>query len=291
MAYKDLTGQKFGELTVIEYAFTKNKRAYWKCKCSCGKELIKIGKNLSNGQDTHCGCLTKIHLSESRISKKDYTGQKFGKLTVIEKLPHYKRNRTYYRCLCECGNETILPSGSLGENGTKSCGCLVAELKRKDVSNQKFGKLLAIRPLYSDPKTQGIVWECKCDCGKTINLLISKLTSGNTKSCGCSKHIAHNLTDLTGNTYGKLKVVRYAYTKNNARYWECLCECGNTSFVSTNCLTQGHTKSCGCSHHQPAANRSIIWLIRLGYMQFGKKCVRDVITPKIKIIINMVLVV
>ena len=32
---------------------------------------------------------------------KDYTGQKFNKLTVIERLPDYKKGKTFYKCKCE----------------------------------------------------------------------------------------------------------------------------------------------------------------------------------------------
>ena len=39
--YKDLTGQKFGRLTVIK-SFTKNKRIYCECICECGNKTKKI---------------------------------------------------------------------------------------------------------------------------------------------------------------------------------------------------------------------------------------------------------
>lgn len=45
----DLTGQKFGHLTVIERDFSSTKNAKWKCRCDCGKEIIKIGQGLRNG--------------------------------------------------------------------------------------------------------------------------------------------------------------------------------------------------------------------------------------------------
>ena len=39
----DETGNKYGLLTVIKYAYTKNKRAYWLCKCECGNFVIVKG--------------------------------------------------------------------------------------------------------------------------------------------------------------------------------------------------------------------------------------------------------
>jgi hypothetical protein len=57
---KDLTGMKFGRLTVIERTGSnKQGRALWKCKCDCGNDefVITIGTNLLKGDRTSCGCL------------------------------------------------------------------------------------------------------------------------------------------------------------------------------------------------------------------------------------------
>lgn len=54
----DLTGQKFGKLTVLEQSFTKNGRIYWKCQCDCGSVPIDVaGTYLKNGGTSSCGCI------------------------------------------------------------------------------------------------------------------------------------------------------------------------------------------------------------------------------------------
>lgn len=54
---KDLTGKKFGRLTVIERAGSnKDGRATWLCQCVCGNTSVKIGKLLLNGHCQSCGC-------------------------------------------------------------------------------------------------------------------------------------------------------------------------------------------------------------------------------------------
>lgn len=55
------------------------------------------------------------------------------------------------------------------------------------------------------------------------------------------------VTDLTGQSFGKLIVLRLAddYVKGKAR-WLCACECGNETVVFACNLTRGHTTSCGC---------------------------------------------
>ena len=54
---KDLTGQTFGRLKVLERAGSnKYGRALWLCKCDCGKITVKTGKLLLNGHCKSCGC-------------------------------------------------------------------------------------------------------------------------------------------------------------------------------------------------------------------------------------------
>ena len=54
----DLTGQKFGKLTVLEQSFTKNGLIYWKCQCDCGSAPVDVaGTYLKNGGTSSCGCI------------------------------------------------------------------------------------------------------------------------------------------------------------------------------------------------------------------------------------------
>lgn len=70
--------------------------------------------------------------------------------------------------------------------------------------------------------------------------------------------------DLTGLKFNRLTVIREIGKINGLRYWECLCDCGNTVKVQGAHLRTGHTKSCGClskEKKQPKHN--------LTGMQFG----------------------
>lgn len=58
----DLTGQRFGRLTVIERAETyvtpgKQKKSMWRCRCDCGRVSSYKGTNLRRGEVKSCGCL------------------------------------------------------------------------------------------------------------------------------------------------------------------------------------------------------------------------------------------
>lgn len=56
-----------------------------------------------------------------------------------------------------------------------------------NIAGQKFGRLIALRMLPERTKDNRIIWECLCDCGKTVKTTSSDLKKGNTKSCGCFK--------------------------------------------------------------------------------------------------------
>ena len=58
-------------------------------------------------------------------------------------------------------------------------------------------------------------------------------------------------TDISGEKYGKLKVLRLAYMHENKSgrrqsVWVCECDCGNVTNVRRSNLTTGNTVSCGC---------------------------------------------
>lgn len=61
----DLTGRRFGRLTVIERAENQDNKVMWRCRCDCGNETIALSQNLRNGMTRSCGCLRKELARES----------------------------------------------------------------------------------------------------------------------------------------------------------------------------------------------------------------------------------
>ena len=234
--YVDLSGQKFGRLTVVEYA-GKNKynRTQWLCRCDCGNDKIVSSNSLNSGKTKSCGCLWKEQVKKSNSI--DIIGEKYGKLTVVKRL-----NNSRFECICECGNTTEVYIGNLRSGEVKSCGCLCRTNKDnyispEDLIGMRFGKLVVQN---KDEKSNK--WICKCDCGKTVITKRNYLLDGDTKSCGCIR-----INDLIGRRFGKLTVISFAgTTKHNMAKWNCKCDCGNKTIVSSNCLVSGDTKSCGC---------------------------------------------
>ena len=55
----------------------------------------------------------------------DIKGKKYSRLTVIEKS-HVAHRTMYWKCICDCGKETIVNGTALRKNKRKSCGCINA---------------------------------------------------------------------------------------------------------------------------------------------------------------------
>ena len=60
----------------------------------------------------------------------DLTGQRFGKLVVIERV-YNGRKDAHWRCKCDCGKEVITSTGHLKDGHTKSCGCYSRSLLKE----------------------------------------------------------------------------------------------------------------------------------------------------------------
>lgn len=126
--FKDLTGCKFGLLTVIKRVENKKKNgACWQCECECGGTTVATTSDLNSGKVKSCGCL--LHKKSPR--RIDLTGRKFGKLTVIECAEQSNNGHLLWKCACDCGNEVIVDSNKLQKGNTASCGCLRIDVKRR----------------------------------------------------------------------------------------------------------------------------------------------------------------
>lgn len=146
----------------------------------CKKTFKSLLNNLyPMGHTKSCGC----HKRNRFI---DITGQRYGRLLVLN-LEKIKNNIRYWNCLCNCGKNIIVDTASLIRGNTQSCGCLnkeqVSIAHKKDITNKRFGRLIAIQPV-ARTKRNNIIWNCLCDCGQHTEAILSDLIKGDTKSCG-----------------------------------------------------------------------------------------------------------
>ena len=130
----DLTGQVFGELTVLRRAENPKARgSVWVCQCSCGNEYEVQGTLLVNGRRTRCP--SNVH--QKNYAYSDITGQKFEMLTALYPIRDRKdRKSVVWHCRCDCGNEIDVMYNNLVHCNMKSCGC------RKKAHDKKLGSFL-----------------------------------------------------------------------------------------------------------------------------------------------------
>ena len=167
----DLTGQRFGQLVVVRQTDERRSGAVvWECKCDCGNTKFVPANNLRSGNTTSCGCAVIL----------DIAGQRFGKLVAVRPTEERQQASIVWECKCDCGNTRFVSVNQLRSGHVKSCGCG----RRIDITGQRFGRLIAVRPTDKRYRTN-IIWECKCDCGNTTYVAAAHLRSGTTASCGC----------------------------------------------------------------------------------------------------------
>jgi hypothetical protein len=123
---KDLTGMKFGRLTVISFnKINRFHQATWNVVCNCGNASVAVGSAMLSGITVSCGCQQYDNFRKKRL---ELSGMRFGRLVAIE-ITGKKNNagRYYWRCICDCGKETVVTSSSLVSGGTLSCGCYLMD--------------------------------------------------------------------------------------------------------------------------------------------------------------------
>jgi len=195
---------------------------YRKVKClNCGEECF-IRYNRDKGYcDKRCMLILAIKNRVIRNeSKYDKTGMKFNRLLVLEKVIKIERNRntTYWKCQCDCGNETEVENSNLTSSGTQSCGCLGREI-------------------YLEILEKGRNHKKSLEERKKISL-------GN---------IGKGIINLVGKRFGRLLVIGRGEDRFNKKghrilYWFCQCDCGNKKEIRTGHLNdkENSIKSCGC---------------------------------------------
>lgn len=116
--FRDITNEKFGKLTAIDYIIDKNNKVYWYCLCDCGNYCMVAGSNLKNGHTQSCGCIHSS-IGEMNIVKlleengigyvKEYTFTdlpnrrfdfylpKYNRLIEFDGKQHFKYAHTWHK--------------------------------------------------------------------------------------------------------------------------------------------------------------------------------------------------
>ena len=109
----ELTGKIYGRLTVIRFAYVKNKATYWICRCECGNDVIVKGANLNSGNSKSCGCLEV----ENRQHFMDVFSDKYKK----HGMGHSRLSGIWYHMKDRCNNPNNKDYAIYGGRGIRVC--------------------------------------------------------------------------------------------------------------------------------------------------------------------------
>lgn len=180
-------------------------------------------------------------------------------LTLIEKIPYRLPSGTSkpkWRCVCDCGKETIVFASNL--NTTQSCGCLstkASNARRENLIGETFGYLTVIDFAKDRIGSSGkpiVRFKCQCICGTVKDIDSAELKKGTVKSCGCKRNELLSKAinrDLTGKKINKITVLEQLpsrrYGHGSMSRYLCKCDCG-TIFEVFGTVLRRNQMSCGC---------------------------------------------
>lgn len=108
----ELTGQRFGDLTVLQSAGVRmrtngKQRPLWRCRCACGVTTVVVQDNLTSGNTRSCGCLRKLN----------------GDLTRTHNQSNSPEYRSWMQMIQRCENRNNPAYDRYGGRGITVCGC------------------------------------------------------------------------------------------------------------------------------------------------------------------------
>ena len=285
--FMDLTGKRFGRLTVTEYVGfdKKNNTTKYRCKCDCGNEIIVCRTSLTSGNTQSCGCVVKDRKRERLDAKLNkwygdlYTlkvvdyNERHPRLESVCKNGHHHIHRDDFyednlECIIckniakyrnrflnkECGVYLIDNVVFDGGNYLLMCGDKSFTMNEfKTLNSKKHKHSVKVGDRFGSLEVKDIAVAnnktyCICLChGCGSEISILKSQIYTRHSCG-GEYCTRS--HLEGKRFGRWKVLSY---NEEYKKWNCECECGNTGLVSTGDLNSGHSMSCGCLSHEYAS--------------------------------------
>lgn len=123
----DLTGLKVGYLKVVSRAESdQSKNAQWHCVCDCGNKVTVRAMYLKDRKQQQKFCSKQCPLYTNPM-RRDYVGQRFGRLTAIRYVRSSLGGEAIWQFKCDCGNFPEIKHYQVRTGHTQSCGCLAKE--------------------------------------------------------------------------------------------------------------------------------------------------------------------
>jgi hypothetical protein len=132
----DLTGRRFGNLTVV-CLLRKDTLGYvWLCRCACGREVEMLSKHARVRQS--CG--------NCQPQRRDLTGTTRGTWQVVDVASRDRRGPSAWQCRCvRCGRECVLPHRAVASGKPRACGCIPRGRPRNTSLSKRDRAIIAAR--------------------------------------------------------------------------------------------------------------------------------------------------
>lgn len=271
----DWCGVKVGRLTIKQRAgvhiFPSGASSpVWLAHCECGnsREVTSTTLRIATKNNTNIAC---TECPDGSLL--DFIGTKVGSLTVAKYVGvhAYPNGNTssLFLCECDCGNSKEFSfnslRGAIRNDLNYSCGCQ----SQNKYEGTKIGWLTVISKHHD-----GTSYQCECKCGSLCTIETRNLSRAiNTDariSCGC---FYKGIT--VGQKFGKLTVLKKLKSQQRSSgktrgLWECRCDCGATTIVTTDLLNSDSARSCGCSQYVREKAPQFSYIVK-----FCPNCKRD----------------
>ena len=226
----DLTGQRYGRLTVLGPAENIGDRTAWLCRCDCGQDTVVLTRDLRRGRRTSCGCDRPVVDSSpggyGRASLTYVDGtcvemirantRRSNNTSGVPGVEWMSSKNKWRASICFKGRRRYLGSYEKFEDAVKA---------RKRAEEELFDTFLDV---YDGKRPESDLREIEEVCPPV------------------ARDYSKQRLDLTGQRFGMLTVLGPAEKAGSMSAWRCRCDCGRETVVTIGHLRNGTTTSCGC---------------------------------------------
>lgn len=240
-----------------------NLKYYFKCPRGIHESEQKLIYSLISQKHYRCSKCESIGQYIVDNYGEDYLLSKWSDKNTKSpySISHGSTKKIWIKCNTKDYHPDYLQTVSSFAKGCKCPYCTSKKILPQDSLGSRYPSILSIwstkntiTPYEVSPSSeQSVYWKCENNKHNDYKRKISNSLMYSFKCPSCARENRKtNLIDLTGKTFGYLKVVSIDREKsiNHRIYWKCKCRCGREKSILSEHLRRGLTKSCGCLHRE-----------------------------------------